>query len=435
MSASVSEKAASIAPRARMLVIAPHGSYRTAPFLAAARRLEVDVLIASQGEHSIVSAYADGLHIDLRDPDAALRKILTEAKARPFAGIIGTDDATTELAAAAARALRLPHNPPEAARIARRKDLARAHLQAAGAPVPQHWRIDLRAALAPQAESVRYPCVLKPIAMSASRGVIRVDNPREFLRACARIGRIVAEEEGADERCYLLAEEFVPGFEVAVEGMLRDGRLDMLAIFDKPDPLDGPYFEETYYVTPSRLDAEAQERLRACLSEACAIYGLRTGPIHAECRINARGVWILEVAARTIGGLCARLLQFGTGYGLEELVLAEALGQPLAPPNIEGGVGVLMIPIPRRGILRRVEGILAASRVPHIEDVIIQVREGYELVPLPEGSSYLGFIYARAPTPAAVEAALRSAHACLNIVVAPLWKAEVNATRVSKGMP
>ncbi len=207
-----------------------------------------------------------------------------------------------------------------------------------------------------------------------------------------------------------------------MEGLLTRGRLEILAIFDKPDPLDGPYFEETYYVTPSRLEATVQAAIQQQVQNACRAYGLREGPIHAECRVNEEGAWILEVAARTIGGLCGQLLRFGTGYSLEELVLAHAMARPLSKDLNREGAGVLMIPVPQAGILRRVEGVMAAQRVPYVEEVVIQVREGYELVPWPEGSSYLGFIFARAPTPEQAERALREAHSCLNIVVAPLWK-------------
>ena len=418
---------ASAGARPRVLVVAPPASYRTAAFLQGGERLGCDVLIASQGAHSIVGAYAQGLHLNFNDPEQALARIARAAAEHPFAGIIATDDSTTELAAHAAQHLGLAHNPPSAVRIARRKDLARACLAAAGVPVPRHWRIDLDTPLAPQLTDVTFPCVVKPIAMSASRGVIRADDARALAAACARVARIAASEPVAEERRVLLVEEFIPGVEVAVEGMLYAGRLTLLAVFDKPDPLDGPYFEETYYVTPSRLPDATLAALHARISEACAAYGLREGPVHAECRINERGVWILEVAARTIGGLCARLLRVGTGFGVEELVLAHAMRRRLAMQHDDGGAGVLMIPIAQAGILRRVEGIAAARAVPGIEDVIIYVREGYELVPLPEGASYLGFIYARAETPAAAEAALRQAHACLRVVVAPLFQARVAA--------
>lgn len=411
------------APR-RILLIAPHGSYRTAPFLAAAKTRGIDVLIASEAKHSLVSAYAQGLHLNLDDPQASLQTILREAQRQPFAAVLGCDDASTELAALAANALGLPHNPTAAVRLARRKDLARERLAQAGVPVPRHWRLDLTRPLAAQTEDIRFPCVLKPVALSASRGVIRANNLDELTHAAARIQVLLARAglHDAEERETILVEEFIPGFEVAVEGLLTHGQLDILTIFDKPDPLDGPYFEETYYITPSRLDAPTQQALHATISAACAAYGLREGPIHAECRINKQGVWILEVAARTIGGLCGRLLRFGIDSGLEELVLLHALGERQEIASEPGGAGVLMIPIPQAGILRRVEGVSAAGKVPYIEEVVIDVREGYELVPLPEGSSYLGFIFARAPSAAQAEAALRAAHACLHVVVMPLWR-------------
>ena len=411
------------APR-RVLLIAPHGSYRTAPFLAAAKTRGIDVLIASETKHSLVSAYAQGLHLDLDDPQASLQTILREAQRQPFAAVLGCDDASTELAALAAAELDLPHNLTTAVRLARRKDLARERLAQAGVPAPRHWRLDLTRPLAAQIEDIRFPCVLKPVALSASRGVIRANNVAELTHAAARIQVLLARAglHDAEERETILVEAFIPGFEVAVEGLLTHGQLEILTIFDKPDPLDGPYFEETYYITPSRLDALAQQALLETISAACAAYGLREGPIHAECRINEQGVWILEVAARTIGGLCGRLLRFGTGSSLEELVLLHALGERPALNKEAGGAGVLMIPIPQAGILRRVEGVSAAAKVPYIEEVVIDVREGYELVPLPEGASYLGFIFARAPSAAQAEAALRAAHACLQVVVMPLWK-------------
>jgi biotin carboxylase len=264
--------------------------------------------------------------------------------------------------------------------------------------------------------------VLKPLNMSASRGVIRVDDGAAFHTAVTRIAAILAELHHPEERGTLLAEAYLPGKEVALEGLLTEGQLRVLALFDKPDPLEGPFFEETYYITPSRLPDALQGAIADQVAAACAAYGLEQGPVHAELRINDAGIWILEVAARTIGGQCARLLRFGTGHSLEQLVVAHAIGQPLPVETREGAAGVLMIPIPRRGVLRRVEGVLAAEKVPHVTEVEISVREGYELVPLPEGSSYLGFIFAEAPTPEEAEAALRQAHAKLKVVTAPVWE-------------
>lgn len=411
----------------RILVIAPHGSYRTSAFIAAAHRLGIKVLLVSEGKHSIVSDYARGLHIDPADEVAALELILAEAAHEPVAGIVGTDDSTTELAAQAAKQLGLPHNPPTAVQLARRKDKARACLTAAGLPVPEHRCLSLDQPLQEQLEAVVYPAVIKPVGMSGSRGVIRVNNPEELNQAVQRIQTMLQQELHTDPAVanLLLLERFIPGDEVAVEGMLSEGELQVLTVFDKPDPLNGPYFEETYYTTPSRHARDTLDELHHTVQAACSAYGLREGPVHAECRINADGIWILEVAARTIGGLCGRLLQFGTGYSLEELVLAQAMGKTLPIETSRQGAGVLMIPIPQAGVLKRVEGVLAAQRVPYIESVEIQFREGHELVPLPEGNSYLGFIFARAPSAQQAELALRAAHACLKVVTAPLWKVSV----------
>ncbi len=411
----------------RILVIAPHGSYRTSAFIAAAHRLGVKVLLVSEGKHSIVSDYAQGLHIDPSNEAAALKQILAEAAKEPVVAIVATDDSTTELAARAAKHLGLPHNPPPAVQLARRKDKARACLRKAGLPVPAHRCLSLVQPLSQQIESVVYPAVIKPIGLSGSRGVIRVDNAMELEQAVQRVKAMLQQEQHPDPEIanQLLLEQFIPGEEVALEGMLRGGELQVLTVFDKPDPLNGPYFEETYYTTPSRHAPEVLDALQRTVQAACNAYGLQEGPVHAECRLNSEGVWILEVAARTIGGLCGRLLQFGTGFTLEELVLAQAMGQTLPIDTSSQGGGVLMIPIPQAGVLKRVEGILAAQRIPFVESVEIQLREGHELVPLPEGNSYLGFIFARAPSAPQAEAALRAAHACLNVVVAPLWKISV----------
>lgn len=411
----------SSAETSRLLLITPPNSYRTAAYLDAARRREVPVLVASEGKYSLVSEVAGGLHIDLRDP-AALDQLLAANRSGPFTGVIATDDASVELGSRIAAALSLPHNPPQAARFSRRKDLSRQALAAAGVPVPAHRVINLDRPLAPQLGHADYPCVVKPVALSASRGVIRADNLTETIAACERIQRIISRESVLDsfEASHLLLETFIPGPEVALEGLLHAGRLGVLAVFDKPDPLEGPFFEETYYITPTRHDDTVQRCIVDSVSAACHALGLQEGPVHAEVRLNGSGAVILEVASRTIGGDCARLLQFGTGHGLEDLVIAHATGRPLSIEPQDSAAGVLMIPISEAGILRRIEGITRARAVPFIEDIAISIREGYELVPLPEGGSYLGFIFAHAPTPAQAEAALRQAHEELRIVVAPV---------------
>lgn len=410
----------------RLLLIAPHSSYRIVPYLNAAQKLGVEVLVASTSEHSLVSEVAEGLRINLDTSndniEAALNPIFEAHRKKPFTGVIATDDSAVSLASRAAKLLNLPHNPPEAVLLTHRKDLARERLSQKGVPVPQYRCIDLTTDIDKQIQDISYPCVIKPLSLSGSRGVIRADNPEACLIACKRIREIVRELPDEESKRYLLAESYIPGFEVAVEAMLSNGHLQVLAVFDKPDPMEGPYFEETYYITPSRLTGNQQRLITQRVTDACAAYGLINGPVHAELRLHKDEAWILEVAARTIGGQCAQLLRYGTGHGLEELVIAQATGKHIQTDINGQAAGVLMIPIPRAGILRRVEGLSAARRVPHITEVEISVRDGYELIPLPEGAAYLGFIFAQGPDPASVEEALRKAHDCLKFVTAPAWK-------------
>ena len=427
---------------ARVLLITPPGSYRVHAYLEAARELGLDMIVASEGEHSLVPGLDGGIRVDLADSGAVIEHVLAAHRDRPIAAVVATDDATVEIANRAAAALGLAHNVPSAARTARRKDLARAALAAAGLPVPAVRRVDLRRPLGPQLAGVEFPCVVKPFAMSASRGVIRADDLAGLEAACRRAGAIVVAAgtfggtgmsapsdtaAGADERHTLLIESFVPGPEIALEGMLAGGELSVLAIFDKPDPLDGPFFEETIYVTPSRLPESVQTLAAERVREGCAAYGLTEGPVHAELRIHDGEAWIIEIAGRTIGGDCARLFTFGSGTSLEHLVLQTALGaSPDGPFRGEArAAGVLMIPTPGAGTLRRVEGVMEASRIPGIREVSITVREGYELTPLPEGGTYLGFVFALGDAPAGVEASLRSAQDAIRAIVAPSLAVEV----------
>ena len=405
----------------RILLIAPHNSYRIAPYIQAAQNLKLGVLVVSQGQYSLVSEVAAGVHVDFQNMELALQQIKEAIQKHPVSGVVGTDDLTVSLASQIGESLGFAHNPPEAALLSRRKDLARAHLKTAGMSVPKHVLIPLVQHKEKEG-CIQYPCVVKPVSLSGSRGVIRADNSQQFSEACERISIMLSKEQQLpeEERDSILVEEFISGPEFAVEGLLNKGQLQVLALFDKPDPLEGPYFEETYYITPSRLESRLQDRIIQCVSDACHAYGFVEGPIHAEVRLNDESPWIMEVASRTIGGQCARLIELGTGCPLEEMVLLHAIGSPLPIRKDKGAAGVLMIPIPRAGILRRVEGLMQALDVAFIEDIEISVREGYELVPLPEGSSYLGFIFASAPTPDKVEKALRKAHACLKIITAPV---------------
>jgi len=408
-----------------VLILAPHGSYRTFDFIQAAEKLGIKTLIASEGKHSIISAYAQGIHLDFTaESDLVYEELKQALKDFEIVGVIATDDYTTGLAAKIARHLGLPHNNPDAVQLTQRKDLARECLQQHGVTKPAHRRLDLNEEIKKQLDGLVFPVVIKPVGLSASRGVIRANDHTELQQAIERVQHLLLSMNDLDEdvKRYLLIEEFIAGDEVAVEAMLSQGQLSILTIFDKPEPLNGPYFEESYYITPTGLNESLQQKVQSELQAACQAYGLSEGPVHAECRLRDNEVFIIEIAARTIGGLCGRLLSFGTGFSLEELVLKQAMGQSIVLEKTDQAAGVLMIPIPKAGVLKRVEGLLEAQRVPFVNEVNIQIREGHELIPLPEGSSYLGFIFAYAPSTQQAEQALRDAHAKLKFVIAPLWK-------------
>jgi biotin carboxylase len=328
------------------------------------------------------------------------------------------------VAAMASAALGIAHNPVEAVAAARNKYRMRQILTKAGLRCPRFWRFPIDDDPTEMARRVEYPCVVKPLSLSASRGVIRADDPTQFVTAFHRLVAILQRPDvGISPRRSaqdILVESFIPGLEVAFEGLLINGRLRLLALFDKPDPLDGPFFEETIYVTPSRFPPAVQDAIVSCTAEVVTTLGLRHGPIHAELRVNEQGPWILELAPRSIGGLCSRTLRFGDGLSLEDLLLRHALGldvEALARERL--AAGVMMIPIPQAGILRQVTGQEGARQVVGIEDIRITMPIGQEVVPLPEGSRYLGFIFARGDTPAGVESALREAHRRLTCVITP----------------
>ena len=421
----------------RLLLLLPTVTYRTVAFVEAARRLGVQVTVASEQPSTFERANPSGLvTLDFADPTHAAAQARAFARAHRVHGVVAVDDDTAVVAAAIAQALGLRGNPVAAARAARDKYQQRQLLAAAGVAVPRFELVAIAADPEPLASRAGYPCVLKPLRLSASRGVIRADTPAEFVAAFERIKQILrdagcemrgAEEAGSASRS-LLVEEFIPGAEVAVEGLVTAGALRVLAIFDKPDPLDGPFFEETIYVAPSRLPQPAQQAIAACAQAAVAALGLQEGPVHAEIRHNDRGAWLIELAARPIGGRCSGALRFEireTGNGkretsLEEIIIRHALGMEL--PTLERehqASGVMMIPVPRAGVLRDVRGIGAAQTVPLVEEVVITMHPGQTLVPWPEGSRYPGFIFARGGTSEEVEAALRAAHARLEFLIEP----------------
>jgi len=337
------------------------------------------------------------------------------------------DDDTAVVAAAIATRLRLRGNPERAALAARDKHVQRVVLDQAGVRVPAFSAHMLAEPAADVAASTRYPCVIKPLRLAASRGVIRADDPSTFVAAQARLAAILSQPDSAGCGEWVeqyLVEDFVGGPEVALEGLVIAGRLNVLAIFDKPDPLEGPFFEETIYVTPSRLPAAAQAAIADCAQAAVTALDLREGPIHAELRWNKEGAWLIELAARPIGGRCSTALKFGergTGRGegsLEEIIVRHALSLPL--PSLEREArpsGVMMIPVPKTGTLRAIGGQTDAARVPGVEAVQLTIAPGQTVVAWPEGSRYLGFIFSHGETPQLAEAALRAAHAKLAFTI------------------
>ncbi len=412
-----------------LLLLVSTSSYRADDFIAAAGRMQVPVIVGSDLCHRVedaVGAPRDHVSLDYRRPERAAERILALSRERPVGGVVATDEGTAVIAALAAERLGLPHNPPAAARRAANKHLQREALAAAGVPVPSFAAHSLEGGPARAAAASPFPCVLKPLGLSGSRGVIRADDVASFEAAWRRIERILlstrAERRPKDVEAgeALLVEAFVPGAEVALEGLLRGGTLDVLALFDKPDPLDGPFFEETLYVTPSRHPGQVQEAVARTVAAAAQALGLLEGPVHAELRLGPAGPVVLEVAARTLGGLCARTLRFGAGVSLEELVIAHAMRLPLPGLARERrAAGVMMLPIPRGGVLRSVTGVESARAVPGVEDVVITAEEGREVAPLPEACSYLGFAFARGEHPEEVERALRQAHALLQVDIRP----------------
>ena len=406
----------------RLLLLVPTTTYRTEDFVEAAGRLEIDLVVAAEKPNALADAVPERLlTLPFADPAASVRQVSDYAQRYPIAAVVPVDDATTVVGAAIGQALGLRANPVAAVRATRNKLAMREALGRAGVSQPGFVAFGVEEDPAAAATAVRYPCVLKPLHLSASRGVIRADSPAEFSAAWTRLATLLALPEvralgeGASQ---ILVESFVPGVEVALEGMLTAGQLQTLALFDKPDPLDGPYFEETIYVTPSRLPAASQRAVGDCATRAARALGLTDGPVHAELRIGDAGPSLIELAARSIGGLCARTLRFGTGMTLEEIILRHALGWPIASLERERpAAGVMMIPIPRGGILQGVEGLDQARAVPGIEDITISMHTGQRIVPLPEGSEYLGFIFSRAAAPPEAEASLRRAHALLRFQI------------------
>lgn len=404
----------------RIMLLTTARSYRNQAFADAAARLNIEVIYVQDMAGQLAAHWNYRQGVDFSRPDEAAQTIAQLAVEAAVQAIRAVDESGTLVAAKACALLGLPHNSPQAAEAARDKHLMRTLFAQVGVPCPHftlfHTSDDPRQV----AQQVEYPCVVKPINLSGSRGVMRADNEGEFVTAVQRLTQMLDGLSITGEAQPYQVESFIPGFEVALEGILDNGKLQVLALFDKPDPLDGPFFEETIYVTPSRLSVEVQAQIAQCAADSAAALGLREGPIHAELRVNEQGAWILEVAGRSIGGLCAKTLRFDNNVSLEELILRQACGLPLGFMQREASArGVMMIPIPEAGVLRSVQGLAEAQTVAHVEEIEITAKLNYSLTPLPEGDSYLGFIFARGQTPAEVEAALRVAHGKLHFEIVP----------------
>jgi len=416
-----------VSPRKSILLVAPAYSYRAVEYLQVANRLEIPLIWASDGAANIYDKRYSGFRVDFKNCDESVSQIVNRVNESNITVVIAPDEKFVELAAAIAAELKLPHNTPEAIRRATNKHLSRQSLKKSGLPVPEFCLMNLHSSSDSLSLDIAYPCVIKPVNMSASRGVIRADNPRQFAEAIERINLLLQQEFGDDCERAVLIEQYVAGSEHAFEGYLENQVLQHICIFDKPDPLHGPYFEETYYVTPSRLEQSLQHRISHVVQKACVALQLTTGPVHAEVRIDGSRIWILEVAPRSIGGDCGHLFSMATNLSLEEYIVRRQIDVHPPPIRFTCATGVLMIPVRQNGVLRRVEGVTNALNVENISEIRIDIREGETMTKWPEGGKYPGYIFAKAETPQLAEKALRQAHDCLKFVCFPQLPVEVQS--------
>ena len=422
MHSEISQQGLQETEQKRLLLLCTTTGYQTRAFVEAAEKLGLEVAFGSDRCWKLDDPWQDGaLALRFENPSESARSVVGYARRHPLDALIAIGDRATLTAALAGRQLGLAHNFPAATEACRDKYQARCKLESGGLKVPSFRRFSIDENPGALVSEVEFPCVLKPLALSGSRGVIRANSSQEFVEAFARIKSLLLSRSvqvlGEETSRFLQVERFIAGREYALEGMLTEGRLKVLALFDKPGLLEGPYFEETLYVTPSRLPSDSQQKIIQAVQRASEGLGLSHGPLHAEVRWNAEGIWILEVASRSIGGLCARALRFEQGMrglSLEELIIRQALGEDISEVYRERAAsGVMMIPIPREGLYEGVKGEEEACQTAGVEEIRITAKPQQKLVPLPEGASYLGFIFARADTPAEVEKSLHRAHKML----------------------
>ena len=399
-----------------IIILASPNTYRSQSYAKAAARIGINIIWVIDIPEKLAAEWSISLSVDFSNANTAIKKILPIAKKHNVISVLSIDDSAALIAAKICSILGLIHNSPSASLAARNKYIMRKMLKNSDMLNP-NFKVFKNSEIPNKiAEKISFPCVLKPLLLNGSRGVIRANDPEEFTNAWNRITKILNRSIGTQ----ILVEDYIPGEEVAVEALLYDNSLKILAIFDKPDPLDGPFFEETIYVTPSKLSLKHQKNIEYTLTKSTKALGLTTGPIHAEFRINDRGVWPIEVAARTIGGLCSNILDFGSGISLEELVLSHVTGVSIESLQLDDrSRGVMMIPIPKQGLLRKIIGIENAEAVEGIESIEITAKLNYPLEPLPEGDGYLGFIFAYGESSIKVEKALRKAHALLKFEIEP----------------
>src|SRR5713226_8100335 len=427
-------------PSKRLLLFTAKLGYQTRSFEDAARKLGVQLVYVTDRCHQLEDPWGDqAIAVHFETPEVAAYTVMEALRGQDVSGILALGGRRAAADAYAARGLGVRYNHPAAVEACRSKLRMKEVFRDAGLSVPWLRHLPMDPTPEPVLLGISYPCVLKPLSLSASQGVVRANNREEFVAAAVRIRRLLKSPEILATReanlDQMLVEGYIPGREVAIEGLLTDGALSILAIFDKPDPLEGPYFEETIYVTPSRLPESGQRAIEKCARDAVRALGLSHGPIHAEFRINEDGVWPLEVAPRPIGGLCARSLRFSLdgaseSIGLEELLVRHALELPgWSSPREQIASGVMMIPVPRSGILEGVTGEEAARSIPGITELTITARLHDTIAAWPEGSSYLGFLFARGNEPEKVERALREAHQELSFTITPNLPVEHPATR------
>jgi biotin carboxylase len=423
--------------RKRVLLFASKLGYQTRSFAVAAEKLHVDLAYVTDRCHQLDDPWEDrAIAVDFSKPTEAAHAVVTQSRATHVDGILALGDRPAHAAAGVARALGIPFHHPAAVEACGNKLRTREVLRDADMPVPWFRAMATQPLPEPALLGLIYPCVLKPLSLSASQGVVRANTRGEFLAAASRIHKLLQTPEiQATRESHLneiLVEGYLPGHEVAVEALMTAGQIRILAIFDKPDPLEGPFFEETIYVTPSRLPAPRLAAVEKSLQRCAAAMGLSHGPLHAEFRVRDSGetpetetVWPLEIAPRPIGGLCAQSLHFtlspsGESIGLEELLLRHALELPGSDaPRESAASGVMMIPMPQSGIFSGVTGEEAAAHTPGITQIQITARVHDYIAAWPEGSSYLGFIFATGESPEVVEAALREAHGKLAFLIRP----------------